>query len=706
MKRLLSLIFFIVCVLPVFGVNDSIIRIDNPQKKMIKNHLFSYEDPTAFATYEEIKQGKKLIKMDRGTPNFGIKKSAFWFRFTIQNNSQQNLFLEIANPVLSDVHFYDPLLSGQNPIREGQNIPYSQKEQLCTNIVFDLNLKPGTTKTYFLRVKSQTQIQLPLYIGARQELLKGNFYSNLAAALFLGLMTAMILYNLAIYFIVKDVSYLYYVLFVLVILVVQLVPKGFAFQYFWPESPRVANAAMFFAPAISGTASIFFFNSFLKVKHYALRLRQILLSLLVIYAIALVLYGFDFYYISYSILDLNSLLISILMLGGAFYIYKKGNNSALFFLIAWSVFLIGVVVFVLKDLAVLPHNFFTNYTMMIGASLETILLSIGLANRINLLKKEKEVAQRKELDALLENEKLINEQKELLEKKVNERTKKLNEALDSIKKAQNKLIESEKMASIGQLTAGIAHEINNPINYVTSNISSLERDIREVEVLLEAYSFLNQDNFADKIIEIETMKSDIDYQYLREEIPTLLEGIKEGANRTAKIVASLRSFSNKDKPNKTKTDILLGINSTLILLNKKLDGIEVVTNHQLKKEVYCFPGKINQVIMNIITNAIDAIHEKKKGQECSGKIEISTFEGEGDMITIKIKDNGIGMNEETQKKIFDPFFTLKDVGSGTGLGMALTYQYIKLHDGEITIESMPNMGSTITVSFKNAVENA
>jgi signal transduction histidine kinase len=257
------------------------------------------------------------------------------------------------------------------------------------------------------------------------------------------------------------------------------------------------------------------------------------------------------------------------------------------------------------------------------------------------------------------------------------------------------------MASIGQLTAGIAHEINNPINYVTSNISSLERDLNEINSVIEAYSTINNENFAEKLIEIDQLKAELDYDYLQEEIPTLLEGIKEGADRTANIVASLRVFSNEDKQTKTAANISLGINSSITLLSSKLENIEVKTDYKIEKRVYCFPGKLNQIVMNILSNAIDAINEKKKTHDFDGLIEVLLAEKKNEIIQIEIKDNGIGMDEETKKKVFDPFFTSKEVGSGTGLGMALTYQFIKLHNGDITIDSEPNKGTTITVSFKN-----
>jgi len=701
MKSSILFLLFLVLSFYVKGSNAYTIDIQSVEKQVVKKNISYFKDVTGRLEFDEVQGLQNFQIIENGIPNFGIQNVPFWFKLTFQNSTNENLFLELAHPVLNEVYFFDPLARGNTPIIDGQNTPYSMKKYDCTNLLFDLNLPPGEQKTYYLKVKSKTQIQLPLFIGSKESIKEANEIRKLFAALFFGVMMAMILYNLAIYFIVRDISYLYYVLFVAVILIVQLVPKGFAYQFLWPESPDIANAAMFFSPAISGSASILFFLSFLNVKSYAPKLRKFLIALVGIYTIGLIFYALKNYSLSYTILDLTSLSASLIMLVGAAIIYRKGNKSALFFLIAWSIFLAGVIIYVMKEVGVLQHNFFTNYTMMIGSGLETVLLSIGLASRINVLKKEKEQAQRKEFIALQRNEKLIREQNIILDRKVKERTANLNQALESIKKAQDKLIESEKMASIGQLTAGIAHEINNPINYVTSNISSLERDLNEINSVIEAYSTINNENFAEKLIEIDQLKAELDYDYLQEEIPTLLEGIKEGADRTANIVASLRVFSNEDKQTKTAANISLGINSSITLLSSKLENIEVKTDYKIEKRVYCFPGKLNQIVMNILSNAIDAINEKKKTHDFDGLIEVLLAEKKNEIIQIEIKDNGIGMDEETKKKVFDPFFTSKEVGSGTGLGMALTYQFIKLHNGDITIDSEPNKGTTITVSFKN-----
>ncbi len=380
---------------------------------------------------------------------------------------------------------------------------------------------------------------------------------------------------------------------------------------------------------------------------------------------------------------------------------KHKYKPASYFLIAWSVFLASIILFVLKDYSVLPYNIVTASVLQIGSAIEVVLLSIALADRINTLKREKEQSQAQALEALLENEKIIREQNVVLEAKVDERTKELkasnadlNQAMKDLQEAEMQLVESEKMASLGQLTAGIAHEINNPINFVTSNVKPLKRD---VQILLDTVDIIEkiglEGNTADeKIKQIEDYKQDIDFDYLKVEIDHLLNGIGEGATRTAEIVKGLRIFSRLDEDDLKKADINEGLESTLIIINNLLNNrIEVIKNYGNLPLVECYPGKLNQVFLNILTNGIYAIN-KQHGDKNDGKLTITTST-DGKNVLIKMADNGTGMDEQTKKKLFEPFFTTKDVGEGTGLGMSIAYNTINKHNGHIYVNTKPNEGT-------------
>ncbi|MDP9046567.1 MAG: sensor histidine kinase, partial [Bacteroidota bacterium] len=275
----------------------------------------------------------------------------------------------------------------------------------------------------------------------------------------------------------------------------------------------------------------------------------------------------------------------------------------------------------------------------------------------------------------------------------------LNSTLEDLKQAQSQLVESEKMASLGQLTAGIAHEINNPINFVTSNVSPLKRDINmmfDAIGLIEKVG-LSDLTLAEKQKKIKEYKEELDFDYLTVEINHLLKGINEGASRTAEIVKGLKLFSRLDEDDLKKADINEGLESTMVIANNLLNKIKVIKNYGYLPPVECYPGKLNQVFLNMISNAAYAV-QKRFGDEPGGEISlITTYHDQNVFITIK--DNGVGMDSQMQKKIFEPFFTTKEVGEGTGLGLSISYNTIKKHQGNIIVNSTPGEGTEFTLQI-------
>jgi two-component system, NtrC family, sensor kinase len=423
--------------------------------------------------------------------------------------------------------------------------------------------------------------------------------------------------------------------------------------------------------------------------------------------IALILCILGYQNASYNLINITAGLGSLFVLFVAIALYKHGSRPAGFFLISWTIFLLSVCVFALKDFGILDYNAYTYHALEFGSALETILLSFALADKINIYKKEKELSQAEALRIAKENERIIKEQNEQLEQKVEERThelketnEELNKTLHDLKETQTQLVESEKMASLGQLTAGIAHEINNPINFVTSNVKPLKRD---VDLLLEIINKIEHIattgiEAAEKEKQIKELKETYDFDYLLEEISFLLKGINEGSSRTAEIVKGLRIFSRVDEDDLKRADLNEGLDSTIIIVNNLLNGkIRIDKQYGNLPLVECYPGKLNQVFLNLISNAIYAINAKS-GDNKDGVITIQTLAHE-QTVTISITDNGIGMKEATLKKLFEPFFTTKPVGEGTGLGLSISYNTIKKHNGSISVKSEWNIGTTFIIEI-------
>lgn len=272
--------------------------------------------------------------------------------------------------------------------------------------------------------------------------------------------------------------------------------------------------------------------------------------------------------------------------------------------------------------------------------------------------------------------------------------RKVEQAYAELKNTQTQLVQSEKMASIGQLTAGIAHEINNPVNYINAGIESLKTNVREIDHILDLYRSLSRENFKEKLNIIHSEEEKIDIVETRNEIQDLIKSVSNGAERTTEIVKGLRTFSRLDENEIKPADIHEGIDLTLVMLhNKYKNHIEIEKHYGKLPMLECFPGKLNQVFMNILSNAIDAIVDK-------GKITIKTWEDKpGDKASISIKDNGTGMTEQTLSNIFNPFFSTKEVGKGTGLGLSISHGIIEQHKGSIKVLSEPDKGAEFIIAL-------
>lgn len=641
-------------------------------------------------------------------PNLGISKFSVWVSFSIQNLSKRSHYLlDVAYPLLDDVELYD--LDDTGNLRSlghlGSFKAFKHRTYQSTNYIFDLHLKSSETKQYFLRVKSSEQIILPIAVGKPDVVWERLWKENILLGLFLGVVLIMAIYNFFLFLSVRDSAYLYYVLYISFLGLTQLGIVGFNFQFLWPNNPEWESISVVLFACLSSIAVLFFSNQFLNLRTNAPIIRKVLFVLLGLFLLSMLFMIFGYRQLAFELMQITTSLETAALFIASLYVLKKNYLPARYFFIAWSILLIGALIFLLKDYGILPYNLFTSNSFRLASIIEMALLSFALASRINILKKEKEMSQAKELATSLENERLIREQNVVLEQKVEERTSELMEANESLqatlthlKETQSQLVEAEKMASLGQLTAGVAHEINNPINFVTSNVAPLKRDISMIWDTLEEVEHLafNEElSLNEKKSRIEAYKEEIDLEYLKTEVDFLLKGMSDGANRTAEIVKSLRIFSRVDEDTLKFADINEGLESTMIILNSLIQqGIEVEKNYGDLPAIECYAGKLNQVFLNILTNAIYAIN-KKFVNKPGGTLKLDTGIDEDDsFIFIRIQDNGIGIPANIRDKIFEPFFTTKDVGEGTGLGMSIAYNTIAKHNGKIVVDSVIGEGTS------------
>ncbi len=289
-----------------------------------------------------------------------------------------------------------------------------------------------------------------------------------------------------------------------------------------------------------------------------------------------------------------------------------------------------------------------------------------------------------------------------------QKTQQLEAALKEIKETQAKLIQSEKMSSLGQLVAGIAHEVNNPINFIHGNILHANEYTENLLNLIELYTKY----YPQPVAEIQEEIEEIGLDFLVKDLPKLLSSMKVGAERIRQIVLSLRNFSRLDEAEHKAVDVHEGIDNTLLILQHRFkekvgsSTIKVVKNYGNLPLIECYAGQLNQVFMNIINNGLDALEEynhQRSLEEIKNHpsiIKITTEVVDNNWVQIRIADNGYGIPKEVQKRLFDPFFTTKSVGKGTGLGLSISYQIVvEKHKGDLQCISAPGEGSEFVIKI-------
>ncbi len=308
--------------------------------------------------------------------------------------------------------------------------------------------------------------------------------------------------------------------------------------------------------------------------------------------------------------------------------------------------------------------------------------TIELRNAIKLL--QSEMAERKQTESVLRQS----------EAQFRQQATKLEQALQELQKTQSQLIQTEKMSSLGQMIAGIAHEINNPIGFIYSNLEPAKKYIQHLLSLIELY----QQQYPHPTAAIQARIQDIDLEFIADDLPKILSSLEIGAERIYQLVLSLRNFSRLDEAEVKKVNLHSGIDNTLLILNHRLKfGITVIKQYGDLPLVECYPAQLNQVFMNILNNAIDAL--QKRGKNTEKQIVIQTQSVAPAHIRVQFRDNGPGIASEIKDNIFDPFFTTKDVGKGTGLGLSISYQIIAKHRGWIEVNSALGQGTEFTINL-------
>lgn len=435
---------FLLTVLPLtlfIGNTYAQVIYDGAKAITIGNKIEYYIDSSASKTFADIQKQQHFIVPSAPIPDFGLIKSPLWLKIKIKNSSNSPaLMLQFDQSLMLNIDFYYAVNGKYVVNKSGELYPFRSRLINYHKFIYPLNIPTDSTATYYARVISSHEMQMPLYLGKKDIIQDSNLKKNIFFGIFFGIILVMFFYNLFIYFSVKDPIYLNYVVYILVVGLIQTTIEGYSFQFLWPNNSFLATRSFFLLTALVNISGLEFVRKFLNTKNFTPRLDKVSYVLYFIYGIAIFLTLKGSLYISYQILQAFAGIVSLYMLTISVTIARQGYRPAKFFIIAWIPLISGIIIWILKDFNVFPYNVFTNYAITFGSTLEVILLSFALADKINIFKAEKERSQEETVKALKENERIIREQNVVLEQKVTERTHELNESLEDLKQAQSHLI--------------------------------------------------------------------------------------------------------------------------------------------------------------------------------------------------------------------------------------------------------------------------
>ena len=676
--------------------SKEIVIASNGISPLIGTSMEQLIDSLGSMTISEASASRDFRPCSANVPSFGLGRHAHWLRFELRNGTMEpSIMISIPYPGIDELDIF--MDAGQG-FRKVVYSGLSRDRDLVTegtdDLLFELPVTHGSTATILIRVRGFKHMHAPVQVGTAGAVYRTVSARRVAMGIYVGIMLVLFLYNIFVFASTRDRNYLYYVLSILALTCTQLSLQGQGpFNYLPVSGWFTARAALLFNLAAI-PFGYEFARRFINTKQHAPGMDRWVPVIYGLLALAGGVYMFD----PWTGQEMGNALSGI----AAFYLlamgivcFRRGSRQAGFFLLAWFAFLVGVILFVLKDEGVIPYTTFTVFAMPIGSAIEGILLSFGLADRINVLRREKENSQAEALHMAHENERIIREQNVMLEEKVQRRTHALQESNDNLKLTQTQLVNAEKMASLGQLTAGIAHEINNPINFITSNISPLRRNISDLTSVIEEYRLLDGEDIGSRLLALRKREQELGVEESIKELDEIINSIAEGSSRTAEIVRGLRNFSRLDEGDLKEADLHEGLRSTMTVLAPQYrDKVDFHLELAELPKVECNPGKLNQVFMNILTNAAQATLARSDGRERKVTVRTGT---EGEKVVISIADTGVGMSPEVRTRIFDPFFTTKAVGEGTGLGLAIVYGIINDHLGGIEVTSAPGVGTEFRI---------
>lgn len=640
----LILMFFVFTSLPAFALVD--IK-DNETHFIYGSQMECLKDPSRRLTIEDIIRSKDFTTLDQPIPNFGQTRSIIWLKLNVTNSTLSNIYLEIGNPLVNSIQVYT--IGNKGEIQSGlygNHQKFSSRYIPVNNHLIDPHIASGESKLLYIRLESVEPLEAPISLGTIEAFYSFHHRLTLFDGIYFGFVFLMFLYNLILYFLVKDKLYLYYVFYVLCMTMMMAHFKGYTFEFLWPDTPQLNNyfSIIYTAGILSG---ILFSINFLKTKQYNPVFYKIsfVFFFMGIVSVITSLLGFPF---ESNIIEMS------LGTAGCFYLiiigiaaYIKGNKTARYYIVAFNCLIVGALATLFYYLNIIPYNLFSVNAVLLGSGLELLFLSLALADKINSYKAQTTEAQKMMIAQLKENELLKDRLNKDLESMVKERTKELQ----------------EKSKQVDILVYKASHDIKGPLRSIVGltklGMIDLQESSKALEYMQNIYSASSKvtETVTDLLNLAKLKETTLSFEPI--EVEKIIHEI-------------ILSFENL--PEYKRLNIELSVDKDLKLISDK-------------KSIF-------SIIQNMIENGIkysDPLKEKSYL-----RIEVSKNTNQ---LIMKFEDNGIGIAADKKDKIFEMFYKVNEASIGSGIGLYLVKETIQKLAGHLDIVSQEGKGSVFTISI-------
>ena len=602
-------------------------------------HLQTHEDPTHSATLADVTALPATQWRTAGgaVPSFGFSRSAWWLRVRLANPGAQTVerVVELPQAVQDRLEFHAVEPGGTRPLisfRTGDRLPFATRPVAYPAFVFPLQLAPGEQLDLYLRLDTHDGLHeaAPLLLWDHRSFFESSADERLGLGLYYGALLALLLYNLFLFASTREWLFAEYVSYLAAFFVWNFTFRGHAFQYWWPTHPDFNNQVLAFSAGLCFVTHSVFTMHYLQTRRLAPRLHALLKGLLALQCLSLVPPLAGMYAMSWMFLIPLSLVSLAAFMVTAAVLVRRGLRSARYYLLAWSVLEVGVVLYFLRLVGVLPSSFLTEHALQIGSALEFVLLAFGLADRMNELKAAKLEAERAALAA--KNERQLAHARTELERE----------------KMRSVLVHAGKLATVGRIASGVIHELSHPVGAMALSLGSLD-------------TLLAQQQPA--------------------RAHALVPEIAHEVNRLRSLIRRLRNMARSDPPRLAAHDLAAMLRDARQLFGSRLASEGITYEERVAPAAVIADAELLVLaVANIVSNAADAM-----AASAVKRITIHS-EPDGDRMALTITDTGPGLSPDDEENLFKPFYTTKPSNEGLGLGLALSAEYLaamgaRIHGG-------------------------